>query len=160
MSADDLIRRIERLEAAEGVRDLVARYARVIDGTDLAGEFSSIFTADAVLYSNGEYTGRTAIFEYYESVLSQVTFSRHHILNSAITVEAVDRARHRGAFLAMLGRGGQSIVVFGDYDDLAVRGSDGLWRFAIKGNQTIGSTTLASGWGDASFGGQPARTEG
>lgn len=142
MTADDLAARVERLEAAEGVRELLWRYASTLDRLPPIEELTDLFTADAVLLSADRHEGREAILAYYDGVLSSLTAARHHIATSTIAVEGPDRARHRAYFLAVLERGGETRLVYGDYDDVVVRGADGRWRFQEKGNIGRGATRL------------------
>lgn len=138
----DLAERVERLEAIEAVRELIWRYASTVDRLGDIGELADLFTEDAVLTNPDRHEGRQAILDYYGGVLSALESARHHIVNSTIVVEAPGRARHRGYFLAFLRRGDDELVVVGDYDDVAVRGEDGRWRFSEKGNHTAGVKAL------------------
>jgi uncharacterized protein (TIGR02246 family) len=142
MSADDLAARVERLEAAEGVRDLLWRYASTLDRLPPIEELADLFTADAVLLSADRHEGREAILAYYDGVLSSLTSARHHVTTSTIAIEGSDRAHHRGYYLALLQRDGATLLAYGDYDDVVVRGADGRWRFHEKGNISRGATTL------------------
>lgn len=139
---DDIQARLERLEAAEGVRELLNRYATTVDRLPPVDELADLFTEDAVLINPDRHEGRGAILDYYGGVLSSLEWSRHHVVNSAIELSGPGRARHRGAFFALLRRDGGDLLVFGDYDDEAVRGDDGRWRFEVKRNQISGVRTL------------------
>ncbi|NLT07234.1 MAG: nuclear transport factor 2 family protein [Solirubrobacterales bacterium] len=142
---DDTAARLERLEAAEGVRELLQRYTATVDALPPVERLADLFCEDAVLVNPDRHEGRAAILDYYGGVLGGLEWSRHHVVNSAIEVEGPGRARHRGAFFALLRRAGadSDLLVFGDYDDVAVRGEDGRWRFAVKGNHMAGTRTLA-----------------
>jgi hypothetical protein len=140
----DLEARIERLEAVEGVRELVWRYASTVDRLGPIDELAHVFTEDAVMINPDRHEGRGAILDYYGRVLGGFDFARHHIVNSTVTIEGPGRARHRSYFLAFIRKRGDELVVFGDYDDVAVRGDDGRWRFSEKGNHTAGVTTLSA----------------
>lgn len=140
----ELEHRIERLEAVEGVRELLWRYAATVDRLPPAHELSDLFTEDAVLVNPDRHEGRQAVLDYYGAVLGSLEWARHHIVNSLIEIEGPGRARHRGYFLAFLCRDGSEMVVYGDYDDVVVRGDDGRWRFKEKGNHAAGASTLPS----------------
>jgi hypothetical protein len=142
--SDDITQRLDRLEAVEGVRLLLARYAIASDSL-LAGNLVELFTEDVVLRNPAEYHGRDAVLQYYDGVLSTLISGRHHIVNSTIEIEAPDRARHRGYFLAFLFRATEALIVFGNYDDVVVRGADGAWRFQEKGNYAAGTAPLPTG---------------
>ena len=130
----ELEERIERLEAVEDLRTLLARYAAVVDNDKDVNRLRDLFTEDAALENPTRYEGREAILEYYLGVMKSLEASRHHVVNSSFELEAPDRARHRGAFLAYLARDGVMSLVCGDYDDEVVRGNDGRWRFSVKRN--------------------------
>jgi ketosteroid isomerase-like protein len=138
----DLESRLERVEAVEGVRELLWRYASTVDRLGPIEELADAFTEDAVLINPDRIEGRQAILEYYGGVLGSVEFAHHHITNSTITVEQPGRARHRSYFVALIRRAGGEVLVFGEYDDVAVRCDDGLWRFSEKGNNVASATAL------------------
>ena len=141
----DLEQRMEKLEATEAVRAVFAEYCERVDRGRLGDEFGELFTQDAVMRNPNPTEGREAIVAYYENFLGTVSFSRHHVVNQRIEVDG-DAARHRAYFIAMLGRGGDSLLVFGEYDD-RLRRDGGAWRIAEKVNITAGLTTLEAGWG-------------
>jgi SnoaL-like protein len=126
--------RIERLEAAEELRALLATYASVVDNDKDVNRLRDLFTADAALENPTRYEGRDAILEYYLGVMQALEASRHHVVNSSFEFETPTRVRHRGAFLAYVTRGGVTSLLCGDYDDEVVRGDDGRWRFRVKRN--------------------------
>jgi hypothetical protein len=123
----------------------------------LGREFGDLFTGDAVMKNPNATEGREAIAAYYEKFLGSVAFSRHHVVNQKITVEG-ETARHRAHFLAMLGREGKSLLVFGEYDDRLARGVNG-WRITEKVNLTRGLTTLEDGWAGGMSTAAPSRRD-
>jgi hypothetical protein len=141
----DLEQRIAKLEAAEAIRAVFADYCELIDSGRLGDEFGALLSPDAVMRNPNAVEGREAIVAYYENFLGTVSFSRHHIVNQKIEIDG-ESARHRAHFLAMLGREGKSLLVFGGYDDRLERGGDG-WVISEKVNITRGLTTLEDGWG-------------
>ena len=142
VNADDLLQRVHRLEAIEAVRATLSRYAATCDSLSAGEDLGDLFTEDAVLSTVAVHEGRPAILDYYAGVFGSLSAARHHIVNSAIELEEPERARHRGYYLAILTRDGESTAVFGDYDDVLVRGADGRWRFREKGNHGAGSLPL------------------
>lgn len=150
MSHDELQARVERLEAAEAVRALLWRYATTMDRLAPAEELADLFTEDVVLETGSRHEGREAVLAYYVGVLSTLTAARHHVVTTTVEVQGPGRARHRGYFLALLDRRGEIRMVYGDYDDVVVRGHDGRWRFERKGNRGAGSILIqAAGEGEA-----------
>jgi hypothetical protein len=140
----DLEQRIANLEAVEAVRGVLSDYCELVDSGRIGDDFGALLAADAVMRNPNAVEGREAIVAYYENFLGTVSFARHHIANQKIEVDG-DTARHRAHFLAMLGREGKSILVFGGYDDRLVR-RDGRWLISEKVNITRGLTTLEDGW--------------
>lgn len=132
--------RVERLEAAEAVRSLKARYAELVDAryagggprpaeelAALAGQIAALFTEDAVWDAGGRLgtcRGRDAI----RARMAEPTlrFSRHYFVNPVIEVEGA-RARARWELLApcTLPDGRPAWMAGVEHDEYAR--VDGLW---------------------------------
>jgi uncharacterized protein (TIGR02246 family) len=143
--------RLEALESTEQVRAVIGRYCRACDGRD-ATELVKMFAEDAVLHNPaGEAAGKDDIFAYYTKAFAgEARFSRHHTMNTVITMLAPDTARHESYFVAFLGRGGHSKVIYGSYRD-TLRRIDQQWVFVDKVNHVVLATSLADGWADAKW---------
>jgi hypothetical protein len=76
-----------------------------------------------------------------------VKFSRHHAINQVITILEPGTARHESYFITILGRGGESKIAFGRYEDLVVKQA-GVWRFKDKHNDIVVNTSLEAGWAE------------
>jgi hypothetical protein len=64
-----------------------------------------------------------------------------------ITILEPGVARHESYFIAFLGLGGESKIVFGRYEDLVVK-RGGVWRFKDKHNDIVANTSLEAGWAE------------
>ena len=149
MPEPDVEARLATLEAKEEVREFIASYCAVCDQTDKIGDLVDMFTEDAVLRNPaGVHSGRAAIESYYAAFFAVgVKFSRHHAVNQVITILEPGTARHESYFIAILGRGGESKIAFGRYEDLVVK-RDGAWRFKDKHNDIVANTSLEAGWAE------------
>jgi uncharacterized protein (TIGR02246 family) len=149
MPEPDAETRLANLEAKDEVRAFIASYCTIIDRIDEVGDLADLFTEDAVLRNPaGVLSGREAIQSYYAAFYADgVKFSRHHAVNQVITILEPGAARHEAYFIAMIGRRGESTVVFGRYEDLVVK-QDGVWRFKDKLNDVAGAASLETGWAE------------
>jgi uncharacterized protein (TIGR02246 family) len=154
----DVETRLANLEAKEEIREFIALYCSTNDKRGAVEELVGLFTDDAVMRNPaGEHSGRGAITEYYTKFYaSGVTFARHHVVNQVITILEPGVARHESYFIAMLGRDGESKIVYGRYDDILVK-QGGNWRFKEKINDIVAPTSLEAGWA-AGFGDHKALT--
>ena len=146
--------RIALLEAREGVRDLLARYARMVDAADVIA-LRELFAADATWVSPGraEVSGLEEIAGYYENwFASPYRGTRHHIANTAIEVDAgADRATATSYYLELAAYDDLSIIGFGNYRDLCGRGEGGRWRILHKEVEVLGLARLDEGWATGLF---------
>ena len=147
MTQPDLERRLADLEAKEEIRAFVAEYCRLNDALTELDALVALFAEDAVMRNPaGAHDGREAIRTYYTDFFKSGTaFARHHVVNQVITILGPGRARHDAYFIAVLGRGGESRLVFGSYADTLVKEGGG-WLFQEKINDIVAPTTLDAGW--------------
>jgi uncharacterized protein (TIGR02246 family) len=145
----DLERRLADLEAKEEIRAFVADYCRLNDALTELDALVALFAEDAVMRNPaGTHDGREAIRTYYTNFFKSGTaFARHHVVNQVIRMDGPDRARHDAYFIAMLGRDGESKIVYGSYADTLVK-RDGGWLFQEKINDIVAPTTLEAGWAE------------
>lgn len=135
------------LEAREGIRETIARYAHHADSGRF-DELASLFTADGVLEVRGEppLAGRDAIRAYLVGVgaaladTTDVPMIRHHVTSVSIDVIDHDEARAACYYLAITERGPDH---WGRYRDHFAR-VDGEWLFAHRRVRTDGATP--GGW--------------
>ena len=149
MPEPDVETRLANLEAKEEVREFIASYCAISDRIDKIGDLVDLLTEDAVLRNPaGVHSGRAAIESYYAAFFAAgVKFSRHHAVNQVITILEPGIARHESYFIAFLGRGGESKIAFGRYEDLVVK-QEGVWRFKDKHNDVVANTSLEAGWAE------------
>ena len=105
---------VDRLEAAEQIRQLVARYAVAYDARDVA-TMAGIWAPDVRGREMAAVTGR---------LTPERTF--HLVAPPALTFEGDDLARGQAVLRAEAERGEQWMVVGGVYADTYVR-SAGTW---------------------------------
>ena len=150
MTHPDLERRLADLEAKEEIRAFVATYCRLNDALTELDALVALFAEDAVMRNPaGVHSGREAIHAYYKAFFDNgaTRFARHHVVNQVITMVEPGVARHDAYFIAMLGRGGESKIVYGSYADTVVK-RDGGWLFQEKVNDIVAPTTIEAGWAD------------
>jgi len=151
--ADDLERRIAKLEAIEDIRRLKARYAQVCDNGYDPDQMAALFTRDALFDSGpmfGVYQGRQAIHDFFDRARHSVIWAIHFVIAPSIVVND-DLETATGTWylweLATMRTGDRDEAVWmaATYDD-RYRKEDGVWRFDevhIKW-QTI--TPFSEGW--------------
>ena len=149
MTQPDLERRVADLEAKEEIRAFIAGYCRFNDALTELDALVALFAEDAVMRNPaGTHSGRDAIRAYYTNFFRSGTrFARHHVINQVITVVEPGLALHDAYFIAMLGRDGESKIVYGSYADTVVK-RDGGWLFQEKINDIVAPTTLEAGWAE------------
>jgi uncharacterized protein (TIGR02246 family) len=149
MTQPDLERRVADLEAKDEIRAFIAEYCRLNDALTELDALVALFAEDAVMRNPaGAHEGREAIRAYYTNFFGSGTkFARHHVVNQVVTILEPGRARHDAYFIAMLGRGGESKIVYGSYADTVVR-LDGRWLFQEKVNDIVAPTTIEAGWAE------------
>jgi uncharacterized protein (TIGR02246 family) len=149
-----LAARVAALEAREGVRELLARYVRMVDGADMDA-LRELFAPDVTWVSPGRVTldGLDAVAGYYADwFASPYRGTRHHLVNERIEV-AGDGGRATAAsyYLELAAYEELSIVGFGNYLDVCEREDDGRWRIAHKEVEVLGLARLDEGWARGLF---------
>lgn len=90
MSDADVLRRVERLEALDQIRQLAAKYALSLDMRDFDA-LVNLFVDDVGV--PGKQRGRQALKRWYADTMRSVPGSFHGIAGHIIDVESVDSAR-------------------------------------------------------------------
>jgi hypothetical protein len=124
-SADDLRRRVERLESRDEIRQLASRYGMLLDRRDLDGA-AELFVEDTRVTRTE--TGRPALRALLERLFRQFTTSIHMIGNH--TIDFVDDDHAEGIVYARVEHeyGEQWIVMAIQYWDRYER-RDHRWLF-------------------------------
>jgi hypothetical protein len=150
---DSRERRLARLEAAEEIRQLKARYAEVCDTGYDPERMVPLFTADAV-WDGGERFGRhegiDAIYGFFDGVSAQIVWALHYMIAPLIEVaEDGESATGRWYLLEpctiVTGDGPRAMLITGTYAD-RYRREAGAWRFAEVKLDVQTVSPLDEGW--------------
>lgn len=142
--------RIRRVEAAEQVRLLKARYCELCDAGYPADELCNLFTEDGV-WDGGEmgvFEGRDALRRFFSRMPDIMSFAIHHVTNSAVEVnEDATGARGRWYLLqtATVRKTNQAVWLAARYDDELVC-TEGKWMFRRVNLKSRFYTTHEEGW--------------
>src|ERR1700742_943786 len=138
--SDDLLARVEALEAERDILDTMYRYAHTIDVGDSDG-CADCFTEDGVFnvttrldgYEPYVVSGRAQLRDFVEHhTRPPALWHKHMIVEPRITIDG-DTATGETYFLVLMDHEDEPIVrVFGRYLDKLRRESDGRWRFAER----------------------------
>jgi len=123
--------RLALVEDQLAIRDLTARYNFSMDNRDLASA-SLLFTEDASFGSKDgamRATGIANIVTQFEGRFSVLGATNHFAHDHVIWFESPARARGNLSVHAEVWRKEEPQITALRYDDLYVKGADGLWRF-------------------------------
>ncbi len=134
------------LAAREAIRELVARYAQLIDRARI-DDVVALFTADGVLEANDHppARGHDAIRAFFDDARTRLAaattrpFIRHHVSTLTIDVLGSDDAEAAAYFLVVTDVGPDH---WGRYRDRLAR-VDGRWLFRHRRVRTDGATAGA-----------------
>jgi ketosteroid isomerase-like protein len=87
--SDDLLARVERLEAIEAIRHLAVHYAQAVDQRDL-DSLMDLFVEDVDAGRWGQ--GRDALRAFYDHTLHSFSSSMHFVGNHVIEIDDTDHA--------------------------------------------------------------------
>lgn len=150
MSAtEDVLRRLEVLEAEGAIRRLMAEYLATRDFAEEKGQhIASLFTPDGIwegagLFAPilGSHSGREAIEQRFSQPMP---FSVHIAGCESISVNG-DEAVGRWVFLQPSAFNGQAMWVAGRYDNAFAR-VDGQWKFKHIRVVGIFASPYEDGW--------------
>ncbi len=144
--------RLRRLEAAEQIRLLKARYCDLCDAGYPADALCNLFTEDGVWdgAEMGVFSGREALHRFFSNMPSVMSFAVHHVTNSAVEVsEDATTAQGRWYLLqtATLKKTNQAVWLAAQYNDELVC-TDGRWAFRRVNLRSRFYTTHEAGWAD------------
>jgi ketosteroid isomerase-like protein len=146
--------RIRRLEDAEAIRALDARYCRLLDEADWPA-FVALFTPDGTFDGLSRATGREALLTFFSGLADTGMTFWHHVSNHEVEVDG-DRARVRSLLWQPCVVDGVPHVAAGRYDDRLVRTAGG-WRYELKRVRFSYWGPLTEGWGPHRFAFEPAK---
>ena len=154
---EELAQTVARLQAAEDIRHLKARYARVCDTGYTASEMVPLFTKDAVWDGGrfGRYEGIDAICAFFDGVSADITWALHYMIAPVIEVND-DLVTASGTWYlwqpcTVVGsEGPRAVWLSGGYAD-RYRKQDGAWKFSevLLDCQTI--SPIEEGWARKPF---------
>ena len=155
---EQLVARIDRLDAIEAIRELKARYADVCDTGYDPVRMRPFFTEDAVWDGGprfGRHEGVDAICDFFAGISSEITWALHYMV--APIIDVADDARSASGTWYLLEPctiatpgGPRAMVITGRYADRYRLERDG-WKFSeVKLDcQTI--SPLDEGWARRPF---------
>lgn len=144
MSATTIEHRLARLEAAEAIRNLRHRYARICDTGRSAEQLRTVFTEDAI-WDGGErfgvHRGIDAILAHAAASQQRFVWNVHYLAAPTIEVDADLQGATGTWYLwepcnVATGDGTQASVVIGSYEDRYRRVGDD-WRICAVRLSTI-----------------------
>ncbi len=142
--------RVQRIEAAESIRLLKAKYCDLCDDGYPASELCELFTDDGV-WDGGEmgvFEGIDSISRFFTNMPNVMSFAIHHVTNSAVQV-AADAKSARGRWYLMqtatLKDTNQAVWLAAQYSDELVAVGDG-WKFQRVQLRSRFYTTYEAGW--------------
>jgi hypothetical protein len=151
----ELSDRIARLEAAQAIETLKARYARACDPYPDGDLIAPMFTEDGVFDCGelfGVHHGREAIRRHFSRGPEVIKWALHLIASPIVEVAADLRTATGSWYLwqpmTTLEEGGGATArwLSGEYHDTYARDDEGTWRFdTVKLEMTI-YATYEDGW--------------
>lgn len=135
--SDELEIRVAKLEAAEAIRRLKARYAKVCDTGYDPDEMVLLFTADAIWDGGdrfGVYRGRDKIYGFFDNVRNDITWALHYMVAPVIEVDdSLETAAGTWYLLEPCtlrkGDSQEAVWITGTYFD-RYRRENGEWKFS------------------------------
>jgi ketosteroid isomerase-like protein len=156
---NDVLHRLERLEAYAAIQQLVAKYAVSLDGRDIAN-IVDLYIPDVKVGPPARGIGHDALREWFYRVVNYWYRSLHHIGGHVITFDDADHARGIVQCRVEQEIGDRFVTTAVLYDDRYER-RDGRWLFTHRHGQPLwsyeyGNDPIATGF-DQLPGGMPIR---
>ena len=142
-----LERRLNDLEAIEGIRDTIGRYARAVDYAQY-DELASIL-ADDIVFQPGPWfedqKGKDKALNIFREYRTTYQYPHRYVVNERIHIDG-KIGKCSAYFLVVHSCNGQSYIGWGTYD-WVFRFEEGIWKIAkmVVDIQTM--TSLEKGWG-------------
>ena len=148
----DIEIRLAKLEAAEDIRHLKARYARICDTGYSPDAMGPLFTEDAVWDGGrfGRHVGRGAICDFFAGVSKEITWALHYMISPVIEVDD-DLINAKGTWYlwqpcTFATPGDPKAVWMASLYADRYRKEGGLWRFSDMKVTVETMTPFAEGW--------------
>ncbi len=158
---NDIEIQLGKLQAAEDIRHLKARYAKICDTGYSPDAVGPLFTEDAVFEGGrfGHHVGRRAICDYFAGISTQIIWAKHYMINPIVEVDD-GLINATGSWLLWqpctlaTPDGPKAVWLTGIYAD-RYRNEGGSWKFSdVKLTVEIISP-FAEGWVKRPFWDQP-----
>lgn len=146
----DLEDRLRRVEAAEEIRCLKARYCDLCDDGYDADALTALFTDDAV-WDGGElgcFEGRDRIHRFFQNMPNVMSFAVHHVTNSAVNVDSTARRATGRWYLlqaATTVENNSAVWLMARYEDELVH-LDDTWKFQRVTLRARAFSPYEDGW--------------
>jgi len=142
-----LERRLADLEAAEGIRATIARYAETLDYEQF-DELAAIMTEDVILKPGAwfeEQKGKENAMNIFRDYRTTFQYPHRYVANERFEIEG-DTGKGSSYFLVVHSHGGGSYIGWGTYD-WVFRLEEGVWKIAKMIIDIQVMTSLDKGWG-------------
>ena len=146
----DIETRLRRVEAAEQIRSLKARYCGLCDQGYPADELTELFTEDGAWDGRemGVFEVRDAIHNFFTNMPNVMSFAIQHVTNSSVEVsEDIKSATGRWYLLqtATLKANNEAVWLSARYNDQMIF-KDGKWLFQRVNLISQFYTSYEAGW--------------
>jgi hypothetical protein len=128
MSEASLEQQVRWLVGRAEIAELLASYARCIDGRDWTG-LQETYAEDGVMEHGGTSVGRDRVPELSERILEGVSSSHHLVDDPAIEIDGDTATTHSHYFATHVGEDGAIIRQGGGWYDCRLRHTERGWRF-------------------------------
>jgi len=142
-----LERRLNNLEAAEGIRDTMGRYARAVDYAQYE-ELEAILADDIILKVGSwfkEQKGKENAINIFRNYRTTYQNPHRYITNERIHVDG-DSGTCNAYWIVVHSYGGKSYIGWGTYD-CAFRLEEDVWKITRMNMDIQTMTSLEKGWG-------------
>jgi SnoaL-like domain len=154
---NDLERKFCRLQAAEDIRNLKARYAIVCDTGYKPKGMRPLFTKDAVWDGGrfGRHEGVEAICGFFAGVSKEIVWALHYMVNPIIELDDNLETARGSWYLwqpctVTTPQGPKPVWLTGTYAD-RYRKVDGVWRFSEVNLAVQTISPFDEGWAKRRF---------
>jgi len=153
--AVDLETRVAKLEAAEEIRSLKARYAKACDEGYQPAAMEPLFTKDAVWTDVtgrfGTHEGLEAICEFFGGVSDSISWAGHYMIGPNITVaDDLENATGSWYLWQPCTIDGDAVWIAGTYAD-QYRKDEGAWKMSRLELTVEKLTSFEEGWAKQPF---------
>lgn len=156
---EDLIQKVNRLEADREIRAVMAEYLYRVDRSEPAEAIAELFTEDAVWEARGHLAefgttqGRRAIADMFAGLPGSLPFTAHFVTNPVVVVSedaTTARGRWHTLELATTADPSEQLVMVAWYDNDFVRVGD-TWQIHHVRYEDSVVFPYADGWIDTRY---------